>query len=1418
MKKTVHSVKSSFRWACLIVSAAVLAAGIQGATAQSIGVKVVAGDASGIDNSQANSMLPTDLAGAPAYAQTNWNNFSRYGSGTFMLNNSAGASYAFNLQWDAQFTDTTGTRTGLGTPDGKLLDEFWSTYGPGAASALGNSVYNCSANNKPLFYISGLEAWYSAEGAEGYSVVLYCNGYANWEPLKCYLESVSGDPLNNTMVEGSILTPPLYLNDNTAFTGTNYVPVTSTNSSSPTYGANYMVFTGFTNDAVLIRQECLGSWSSAVNGFQFIPIFPVKPTANLPTSSPSTVYAKEPVTITETATGDQFHTNLWYQWFSDNASAGPVTNRILNATNAALTVSPATNASVYNIQYLVVVTNIFGASTSAPVVIAVNPARPPVIVEGITPELPSLYAGAGVTFKATFSGKLPISYFWQYSPSSSDNTWTNIPGATNITFTIASVTTNDAGFYQLFATNEIGTGVSALADLTVLPGTPAYLWSAPIPFAGLTAEQILTNFQANDKIAGAMVAKNGGDPITVILANANNQPVVFAGAGNWASLSGGAGYFTGANTNQTGNASFNTCLNDGYNDNATHTITLSGLVVGRVYQVQLFALDDRSGLNPATTNRMVNCQDPANANDTAQTYSMADNVYLLGTFTASNTVQTIQQNLPNNSGNFNCLVLRTVGWNPPPYFVSGPTNMAGFGGSAASFSASAAGDSTIPNPTITYLWKAGPVGGPYTNLLEGAKYSGTTTNTLTISNLTASDGVPVYVLVATNGGGSTTSKEAVLSVEAAPIFPAPGSYGANALSNNPAAFWQLNETNDPATGFLMAYDFSGNGHTGTYGAGSKNKFNGVLGPQPPTYPGFAANQGALSTTAGNINTPVSVPPLNLNTNSVTITMWIKPVSGIGTYTGLFFNRNGSDAAGFGFGGNTSGGMAELGYTWNTNNNNTYYFDSGLYPVLGIWQYAALVISPNSATIYLYYLDPISGKPVLSSAVNSIAHTGEAFSGGLTLLGSDVDQNTDSSANNVFNGSISDVAVYNSALRPDQILKSFAAGLGVTGFLPQISGLQDIFYTLPVPAGTTARMNATLGGTAPFTNQWLFNGTNLANGAFGGTTISGANSNILTIGNITVNNAGPYQLLVTNSVGVTTSSVVNIKFLPATLVGRWLSGSQNMTDVSGFSPAGIHDASVQSGSTYWTNDVPPSAAPGSSLYLNSAGLIVANSSTADASYTNTFDNMTYNGMTVMCWAKGWPGGWNPWVSKYGESGQGWQLRVNNGGEDSCWTIRGTGGNEDMAASIGSNDGQWHHYAGTYSPLTGVRSLYVDGRLAATQTGQGPYNPSTVSHLMIGARDNAGSGYGSYFSGEIYDVRVYNYALSQAQLGAAVPGLAPMVFNQVIPGANGGKFVLTWSGGTLLEATNLLGPWVTNAVQTSPITNDITKPAEFFKVLH
>ena len=332
---------------------------------------------------------------------------------------------------------------------------------------------------------------------------------------------------------------------------------------------------------------------------------------------------------------------------------------------------------------------------------------------------------------------------------------------------------------------------------------------------------------------------------------------------------------------------------------------------------------------------------------------------------------------------------------------------------------------------------------------------------------------------------------------------------------------------------------------------------------------------------------------------------------------------------------------------------------------------------------------------------------------------------------------------------------------------------------------------------------------------------------MTVSNITVNNAGLYELLVTNTAGVTTSSIVKLTVQPAAEVGRWLSGSQSLADASGYSPAGMHDARVQSGTVGWSTDVPASAPGGSySLSFTNAGLTISNSSAWDAAYTNTFDDEIYKDTTVMCWAKGIPGTWNPWVSKNGDNGNslpaiGWQLRINNAGPNAAFTVRTGAGNDDLTSSVGSNDGNWHQYTGTYSASTGVRSLYLDGVLVARQTGVGPLFPNRASHVMIGGKDNGtGFNFGNYFTGKIYDVRVYNYALTQSQLGATVPGLTPSFSSKQFTtgtGGNAGQLVLSWSFGSLLEATNVAGPWTPSGA-TSPYTNivNMTVPDLFFKL--
>ena len=230
---------------------------------------------------------------------------------------------------------------------------------------------------------------------------------------------------------------------------------------------------------------------------------------------------------------------------------------------------------------------------------------------------------------------------------------------------LAAPNYNDTGLAlgttYFYVVNAVVSGSETPNSAEASAATPSpfvYSWGNPVSFADLSAGQILTNFPGTE-IVGAMYAQNSGSSITVTPGVGSS--IVFAPANSsWAGLTGGNGYTTGANTNSTGNANFNSCLNAFYYDGGPHLITLSNLVVGQQYSVQLFALDDRS-LSPAGSARTVNWQNPADSVNVSPSYSMADNTYLVMTFTASNAVQAIQENLLNAGyGNFNCLVLRAV--------------------------------------------------------------------------------------------------------------------------------------------------------------------------------------------------------------------------------------------------------------------------------------------------------------------------------------------------------------------------------------------------------------------------------------------------------------------------------------------------------------------------------------------------------------------------------------------------------------------------------------------------------------------------------------------------------------------------------------------------------------------------------------
>jgi len=403
---------------------------------------------------------------------------------------------------------------------------------------------------------------------------------------------------------------------------------------------------------------------------------------------------------------------------------------------------------------------------------------------------------------------------------------------------------------------------------------------------------------------------------------------------------------------------------------------------------------------------------------------------------------------------------------------------------------------------------------------------------------------------------------------------------------------------------------------------------------------------------------------------------------------------------------------------------------------------------------------------------------------------------------------------------------------------------DVVALLPDPvisAQPPQSLNVYVGGTvkigvtasalkAPVTNQWQHDGTNLVDGPLGGSIISGANSTVLTLGNVTTSVQGVYRLIVSDPNGTVISSNTTVTvFSPQSaptgnLVGAWITGAANLTDTSGHSPAGTHNgygvtsAGLPASNYVFTNDLPPQATGQSVALLGNTAIAITNSSVYDGGYVNTFDDSINTAMSVTLWAKGWPAGWNPWVSKWGESGQGWQLRRWGNNNTTTFTIRGTGSTDDPEGSIQSNDGKWHHYAGTYDSATGIRRLYVDGILASQTTGNGPYTMTSSSHLAIGGRDNGGNTFDNYFVGDIYGVRVYNIALTEAQINSFMPTNTFVTVPVLpVPVLYGNKLVLSWSSGTLLQATNLTGPWVPVPGATSPYTNDVTTaPRGFFRL--
>ncbi len=154
---------------------------------------------------------------------------------------------------------------------------------------------------------------------------------------------------------------------------------------------------------------------------------------------------------------------------------------------------------------------------------------------------------------------------------------------------------------------------------------------------------------------------------------------------------------------------------------------------------------------------------------------------------------------------------------------------------------------------------------------------------------------------------------------------------------------------------------------------------------------------------------IAVAPLELYSNTVTLTAWLKCDTAV-PWSGIFFNRT-LNANGLNF-----GDSGELRYHWN---HSMYSWDSGLIPPAGIWTFVALVIEPTQGTIYM---DDGTG---LQSATNVATHNVEGFAG-TSYIGYDPAAST-----RHFDGCVDDMRIYRAALSSAQIAAIAAEGFDAT---------------------------------------------------------------------------------------------------------------------------------------------------------------------------------------------------------------------------------------------------------------------------------------------------------------------------------------------------------------------------------------------------
>jgi len=354
------------------------------------------------------------------------------------------------------------------------------------------------------------------------------------------------------------------------------------------------------------------------------------------------------------------------------------------------------------------------------------------------------------------------------------------------------------------------------------------------------------------------------------------------------------------------------------------------------------------------------------------------------------------------------------------------------------------------------------------------------------------------------------------------------------------------------------------------------------------------------------------------------------------------------------------------------------------------------------------------------------------------------------------------------------------------------------------------------GSSPFVYKWYLNG--------GSTPIYTSSSPTLSIPDVQPADAGTYTVQISNSSGsVTSSDLVVSVVAPSSYEQTVLQyGPVAYWPLQETSGTIAYDVIGGDNGTYETTSLSPSSynldqpGPSQTFFGNSSSGVEFISAIADIPEGQL--NIT-GPITVTAWVQVYTAA--QFASIVGHGDNSWRISITeNGGtsEDSFPGGNDGGSASDATAPNNINDANWHMLTYTYTGNPSQADnglLYLDGALVASNSITAAPSGDDLD-VWIGGSPDYGTGR-IVADTVIAHVAVFNQAFTPAQVSGLFNGAYVLGPQTLHISESGPNVVLDWQAGTLLESTNVLGPWTTNSAATSPYTIPATNKAAFFRLL-